>query len=138
MVVEDIKRIKSGRSELRKFGLTVGAAFCILGALFLWRGKAVYPYLFGIGGAVFVLGLAVPAVLKPLQKAWMALAIVLGWIMTRVILSILFFVMVTPIGLVSRLFGKDFLSLRFDEETKTYWVPKETEKTGHRDYENQF
>jgi cellulose synthase/poly-beta-1,6-N-acetylglucosamine synthase-like glycosyltransferase len=138
MVFEDIKNIKSGKRDLRKFGLTVGIALGIFGGLFLWRGKGYYDILFYIAGAFLLLSLTVPMVLKPIQKAWMTLAVILGWVMTRVILSILFFVVVTPIGLISRLFGKDFLDLEFDENSRSYWVPKEPRRTDKHDYEKQY
>ncbi|UCF05417.1 MAG: hypothetical protein JSV33_16150 [bacterium] len=138
MVVQDIKNIKSAKGDLRKFGLTVGIALCLFGALFWWRGKDFYIYLIAIGGAFILLGLAVPIVLKPIQKVWMTFAILLGWVMTRVILSILFFVMITPIGFISKLFGKDFLSLKFDKEAGTYWLPKDIDTSSARDYESQF
>ena len=138
MIVQDIKNIKSGKRELRKFGLTVGIALGIFGGLFLWRGKEYYDILFYIGGSFILLGLAIPIVLKPIQKVWMTLAIILGWVMTRVILSILFYVVVTPIGLISRLFGKEFLDLKFDKDAQSYWVPKQSPRTDKSDYEKQF
>ncbi len=138
MVVQDIKNIRSGKSELRKFGLTVGIALGIFGGLFLWRGKGYFDILFYIAGAFILLGLVAPIILKPIQKVWMTLAVILGWVMTRVILCILFFVIVTPIGLISRLFGKRFLDLEFDENARTYWVPKRSSRTDKSDYEKQF
>ena len=138
MVVQDIKNIKSGRGELRKFGLTVGIALGIFGGLFLWRGKGYYDILFYIAGAFILLALALPIVLKPIQKVWMTIAIILGWVMTRVILCILFYVIVTPIGLIARLFGKEFLDMKFDETAETYWVRKESPRRDKSDYERQF
>jgi uncharacterized membrane protein YccC len=138
MVVEDIRRIKSGKRDLRKFGLTVGIALGVFGGLFLWRGKGYYDILFYIAGAFLLLAATVPIVLKPIQKVWMTLAIMLGWVMTRVILSILFFVVVTPIGLISRLFGKAFLDLKFDEDAESYWIHKDSLRTDKTGYEKQF
>lgn len=138
MVFEDIRNIKSGKRDLRKFGLTVGIALGIFGGLFLWRGKGYYDILFYIAGAFLLLSLTVPIVLKPIQKVWMALAVILGWVMTRVILSILFFAVVTPIALISRLFGKGFLDLEFDESTESYWVPKKSRRADKHDYEKQY
>jgi len=138
MVVHDIRNIKSSKRELRKFGLTVGIALGIFGGLFLWRGRGYYDILFYIAGAFILLGLVFPIVLKPIQKVWMTLAVILGWVMTRVILCILFYVVVTPIGLISRLFGKAFLDLKFDENAQTYWVPKKSSGTDKSGYEKQF
>jgi hypothetical protein len=134
----DLKQIKSGRKELRKFGLTVGIAFAVLGGLLLWRGKASYPYCFALAGALMLLGLAAPGVLKPIHKVWMSLALVLGWFMTRVILTVLFYVGFTPIRLLARLFGKRFLGPEQRGRQDTYWVyrcPGEPDPTR---YERQF
>ncbi len=138
MVFEDIRNIKSGRRDLRKFGITVGIALGVFGGLFLWRGKGYYDILFYIAGAFLLLSLTVPVVLKPVQKAWMALAVILGWVMTRVILCILFYAVVTPISLISRLFGKGFLDLEFDENARSYWVPKEPRSSDKHEYEKQY
>ena len=138
MVVQDIRNIKSGKRELRKFGLTVGIALGVFGGLFLWRGKDFFDILFYIGGAFILLGLTAPIVLKPVQKVWMSIAIMLGWVMTRVILCILFFLVVTPIGLIARLFGKGFLDLKLDPDASTYWVQKRSPRTDKSDYEKQF
>jgi hypothetical protein len=137
-MIEEIRSIKSGRSELRKFGVTVGIALAVFGGIFLWRGKDFYPYLFYIGAGFLFFGLVLPVVLWPVQKFWMTLAILLGWVMTRVILSVLFYVIVTPIGLCARLFGKDFLDMKFGGEADSYWIPKDPEEKTKRDYESQF
>ena len=69
---EDLKNIKSTKKELREFGLTVGIILVILGAFVLWRGKEeardLVPYLFGIAAFLIVFGIALPGILKPLQK----------------------------------------------------------------------
>ena len=84
------------------------------------------------------LGLVTPSLLKPIQKVWMSLAIVIGWFVTRVILTVLFYLVVTPIGLVAKLSGKRFLDINFDRGVDSYWIPRETTKFNKRSYENQF
>ncbi len=138
MITEDIKSIKTGKSELRKFGLTVGIVFGLLGGLFFWRGRDYDFYFLILSAALLLLGLAVPILLKPIHKVWMTLAVLLGWLMTRVILSVLFFLVITPIGLLARLFRKDFLDLKFDKSTDSYWISKKEMKSERRNYENQF
>ncbi len=109
-------------SELRKFGITIGIAFAILGAIFLWRGKPFWIYLEG-AAAVFVLtGLLLPGVLRPVERVWMKGAHVLGIIMTHVILSVTFYLVITPVGLIMRLFGRDPLHRRYDRNARSYWV----------------
>lgn len=138
MIIEDIKNIKSGRGDLRKFGITVGIVLGLFGGLFFWRGREFYYYFLILSAAFLLLGLTLPVLLKPIQKVWMSLAIVLGWVMTRVILCVLFYLVVTPIGLGSRLFGKRFLDLQFDGKSDSYWITKDTSKVEMKDYERQF
>lgn len=138
MIIEEIKNIKSGKSNLRQFGITMGIVLILFGGLFLWRDKDYYIYLFIIATVFMILGLAVPFVLKPIHKAWMTISIILGWIMTRVILSILFYLVVTPTSWLARLFGKQFLDLKIDKNARSYWIPKKELKLNKADYEKQF
>jgi hypothetical protein len=68
----------------------------------------------------------------------MTLAVLLGWLMTRIILTILFYLVVTPIGLLAKLSGKDFLNRKFNREAQSYWIPRKATTTDKRNYENQF
>jgi len=138
MLLEKTEDIKSVRKDTRNFGLTVGLALVVLGGVFWWLGKTFFLYLI-IGGMVLILcGFLVPSVLKPLQKAWMALAMILGWVMTRVILSVLFFLLFTTMGVAARLFGKKFLSLKWKRAEESYWNYREVQKYDKRRSETQF
>ncbi|MFH1219784.1 MAG: SxtJ family membrane protein [Candidatus Eisenbacteria bacterium] len=138
MSSESDNRPTSRKRELRKFGLTVGIAFGVLGGLLLWRGKWVYPYSFVVSAALILLGLARPVLLGPLHKGWMKVADLMGWVMTRVILIILFYAVVTPLGLLARLAGKDFLDLKFDSRADTYWSRRDTADLSEDHYERQY
>lgn len=135
---ETASRAKPGKAELRNFGLTLAAGFAILGALFLWRHKPIYVYFFIAATVFVVLGLAVPAVLRPVQRLWLKLGDRLGWVMTRVIMVVMFYAVVTPIGLIARATGKDFLHLKFDKDSKTYWVRVKSQDKTREDYERQY
>ena len=71
------------------------------------------------------------------QKVWMGIAVVIGFFMSRVILSILYFLILTPLSVVSRLTGKKYLNLKFREPVETYWIKRAaiTDKTR---YEKQY
>ena len=139
MLIEEIRSIKSEKKDLRKFGITVGIAFGFFGVIFLWRQISGYPYFFIASGLLISTGFIVPLFLKPIQKAWMTLAILLGWFMSRVILTILFFIIVTPTGLLARLIGKDFLNRRFKQNSdQSYWIKKKIILPEKSTYENQF
>ncbi len=137
-IFSEIKNIKESPSDLRKFGLTIGIVLLIIGAALLWAGKTTYP-VWGIIGAAFIfVGLLFPVVLKPLNKVWMSLAIVLGWIMTRVILSILFYFGMTIVKLIAMIFNKRFLNLKIDHSADTYWEKREKKPFDPTTYERQF
>ena len=135
---EEIKAIKSTGKELREFGLTIGIILVILGGVSLWRGKPFYPYFLGIGGLFIVLGLTLPRILKPLQKVWMSFSIIMGFFVSRLILSILFYAVLTPMNLITRLLGKDILDQRIDKTRPSYWQEKDTEVKKRESYENQY
>ena len=138
MLLDEIKNIRSGKSELRKFGITLGIVFGLLGGLFLWQEKPYYLFLFILSAFFFFFGLVLPAFLKPIHKIWMGLALVLGSIMTRVILSVLFYLVITPLGLISKLIGEDFLDLKFDRSASSYWIPRKKVTFEKANYEKQF
>ena len=135
---EDIKQLKTGDRELRKFGLVVGGVFAALGLLFLWRHPGRTPYFLIPGGTLMLFGLALPRTLKWIYIAWMSLAFVLGFVMAHVILAVFFYLVITPVGLIARLAGKDFLSLKLDRAAKSYWLPREKRTRKPSDYERQF
>ena len=96
---EDIKQLKTGDRDLRKFGLMVGGVFVAIGLLFLWRHPGRSPYFFWPGGTLMVLGLVLPRVLKWVYIAWMSVAFVLGFVMAHVILTLFFFlIIVSPVA----------------------------------------
>lgn len=139
MLLEEIKAIKSEKKDLRNFGLTIGIALGLLGGLLWWRGKETYMVFAILSFAFIFFGLILPAMLKPLQKVWMTLAVVLGWFMTRVILGVLFFLVFTTISLISRLLlRKQFLDLKIDKSLKSYWIRRESKPFDARNYERQF
>ena len=137
MIIEEIKNIKSSKKELRQFGITIGVVTGLLALVAFLRQKDTL-ILFSIVSVTFLFfGIVFPVVLKPIQKIWMSLAVIIGWFMTRVILIVLFYLVVTPLGLVAKIFGKGSLGLKFNPDTLTYWIPKDYAKD-KKSYENQF
>jgi len=138
MIIEEIKNIRSNKKELRQFGIIIGIASGLLGVLLWWRGKTYYSYSFIIAAAFLFSGLTLPAALKPFQKVWMTISILMGWLMTRVILIILFYGILTPIGLLGRLCGKDFLDIKLNKKAPSYWVLRGKQEYDKKSYEQQF
>lgn len=137
-MIEEIKNIKSEKSDLRKFGITVGLVFLLIAGLLFWKEKSAFPIFLGIGLILCVSGAALPFILKPVYRVWMILALILGWFMTRVILSLLFYAVLTPLGLVLRLFGKRFLDLSGGENKETYWNYRTAKSEDEMNYDKQF
>lgn len=138
MILEEIKNIKESKKDLRKFGVTVGIVLLLVGIYLFWKNSDSYFY-FGLIGVFLVLaGLLSPIVLKPLNKIWMTLAILMGLVMTRVILTILFFIGITSIRIISKIFRKEFLELKIDKSKESYWEIREKIERRPVDYERQF
>ena len=129
---------KSIRAE-REFGLIVGGVLVLLSAWWLYRGKfpAVSQITLPIGAVLVLLGLVFPRALVLPNRAWMAFAEVLSWVTTRIILAFVFFVIVTPIGVVKRLFGWDPLHRRAPA-SDSYWKPYSERQRDPRHYEKMF
>ena len=139
MLRAEINQLKTGPRDLRKFGLTVGGVLVALGLWFLYRHKAHYPYFVYPGLLLLVLGLALPRSLKQVYIVWMAIGFFLGLIVSTALLTVFYYAVVTPIGLVARCVGKDFLERKWDAKATTYWIPRDPAKGKHaREYEQQF
>jgi len=107
---------------LRRFGLLMGALALGAGLLLLRRHlPAANPFV-ALGLVLLTLAAAAPLVLGPVHTAWMTVALALGWVVSRTILTLVFFLVVTPLALVARLAGKRFLDLGPDRGATTYWV----------------
>ncbi len=132
------KKKQSYRAE-REFGLIVGGIFALLGGWWFYRGKlgAVAPALLGIGSVLILLGLVFPRSLTLLNRGWMLLAVALSFISTRIILAIVFFLIVTPIGVIKRLTGWDPLRRRA-ASMDSYWQPYSERQRDARHYEKMF
>ena len=137
-MLEEIKNIKSEKSDLRKFGITIGVILLIIAGFLFWKEKESFQILLTFGVTLCILGIAIPFILKPIYWVWMIFATILGWIMTRVILSLLFYIIFTPIGLIPRFFGKQFLELKWDKSKESYWNYRAIKHLKMEDYEKQF
>ncbi len=137
-IIHEIRNIKESRSDLRKFGLTIGIVLFLISIVLLWLGKSTYPYWLVIAMVFIIAALVFPVILRPFNKVWMSLAIILGWVMTRVILSILFYLTLTPLRFIALIFKKRFLNLNIDRSADTYWEKRERKELDPSTYERQF
>jgi hypothetical protein len=138
MFKEEFINIKESKKDLRKFGLTVGGVLLLIAALLFYFEKPSANYFTIIGGILFISGLLIPQILKPLNKIWMGLAIILGFFMSRIIITVLFYIALTPISIIAKLVGKKFMILKFDRSINTYWEKRTIIQKKQIDYERQF
>ncbi|MBK6914680.1 MAG: hypothetical protein IPH11_13905 [Ignavibacteriales bacterium] len=138
MLKDEIKHIDNSDEAVKKTGLTVGVVLILVSLLLWYLGKYSFMY-FSIAGGLFVIlaFIAIP-VLRPFHKLWMMLALLMGFVMSRVILTILYYLVLTPIGLIAKLVGKKFIPLGFDKNANTYWEKRENTAKQQIDYERQF
>ena len=136
-MLEEIKNIKTEKKELRNFGIILGIILLIISGFLLWKEKESFQIFLSLGFIILLVSTIKPSLLKPIYWIWMVFAVIIGWFMTRIILSLLFYILFTSIGLTSRLFGKQFLELHWDNSKDSYWNYRsnESEKVN---YEKQF
>jgi saxitoxin biosynthesis operon SxtJ-like protein len=122
--------------EGRRFGRVVGIAFLVVAAVAFWRGRILPAQIFaGVGAALVLLGLVLPAALLPVQRVWMGLALAISKVTTPIFLGIVYFGVIAPIGLVRRLGGENLA--RRARGKASFWVSRQP---GHEknDMERQF
>ena len=122
----------------RSFGITFFAVFLIFALISVWRGGSWWPWLGGIAVVFGAAGLVVPAVLRPLNKLWFKFGLLLHKVMTPLIMGILFYGLITPVGLLMRLAGKDPMRMKNQDTETTYWIDREPIPAGGDHMKNQF
>lgn len=125
------------KAEGRKFALTVGTAFLVLGGIVFWRQDGLglpSRILFGLGGAFWALGIVVPGQLSGLNRAWMGLATLISKVTTPIFMGVVYFLVITPIALLLQALGKGPMRPR---SAATYWMPR-PEGSRRSDLTRQF
>ena len=127
--MDDIK-ISSNRS----FGIVFFIVFILIALYPLLNGQEIRLWALIISAVFLILGLLKSKLLTPLNKLWFRFGIFLGKIISPIIMGFIFFLVVTPIGLIMRLLGKDVLNLKYNKE-RSYWIEKDGPKSKMK---NQF
>jgi len=109
------------QSSNRSFGLLFFIVFLILGVWPLKNSGNLNYYLVGVSGIFLVLGLINSKLLFPLNKAWIKFGEILGSIIAPIIMAFVYFIFLTPISLIVRVFGKDLLGVKFNKKIDSYW-----------------
>jgi hypothetical protein len=125
------------RRTITSFALVVSGALLAIAAYQRWRGAEpwVVMTLVAIAAVLSLLSAVAPAALRPVYRVWMRIGEALGWLNTRILLTLVFFLVVTPIGLVMRLFGRSPIATA---KRDSYWTDVEPHSYGDRHVEKQF
>ncbi len=133
-----MEKLSLDNKTLKRYGVTMFVALVIIGTILLVKHKPGFVWLYAAGGMFLISGITIPSSLKQVYIAWMKLAFVLGWINTRIILALMFYLVFTPIGLAMKLFGKDLLDRKIEKDKQSYWIKREAKSFNPLDYERQF
>jgi hypothetical protein len=127
-----MEHVEVTKRTLRQFGLMVGGMFLLIGLWpFVWRQEAVRIWAVVPGSLLAVVGLMMPGILKHVYQGWMWVGHVMGWVNTRIILGVLFYGVVTPMGLVMKLTGRDPMRREFEPDAQTYRVIRQPRPASH-------
>lgn len=129
--------IKDTPKEIRIFAGGIAVICQFFAALSWWKGGTAYPYLSTFGLLFAAVGIPFPNLIKPIFRTWMIFAVAFGKFQTRLLLRIIFYFVITPIGLTLRIIGKDPLDKKLEPEADTYWKKREPMQDAER-YTKQF
>ena len=112
------------QSSNKSFGLLFFVVFLILALWPLKNGSNINLYFIIVSAIFLILGLINSKLLSPLNKSWIKLGEILGMIIAPIVMALVYFVILTPVSFIVRIFGKDLLRLKFLKEKETYWIKR--------------
>ena len=125
-------------AQARKSALLVAAVLLAVAAWNLYRGRTTVVAIFGaLGAALIVAGLLVPPAARAFHTAWMRFAVLLGHVNSRVLLTVFYYLVITPYGFVTRLVGRDPLRRR-GAHAESYWVERKVTRQTREQFERLF
>ena len=122
-------------SSNRSFGILFFFVFLILSLWPLKNGESLNRYFLSISLIFLFLGLVKSKLLTPLNKAWIKFGEILGLVIAPIVMALVYFVILTPVSLLVRLFGKDLIGMKFNKRINSYWIER---KKGLNSMKKQF
>ena len=140
MIIEEIKTVisQSSRRDWRQFGYVMAGVLILLSLFALWKQKPWGQITLPAGLLFLLAAWFAPRILKGLYAVWMSLAVTMGFIMTRVILTLLFLIVFAPAGLILRLLRKDPLHQSIDPSASSYWIRRKPQRYDPVQTEKQY
>ena len=137
-IAAEVRKLKTEKKDLRKFGLTMAVILGIFTIITWYKTSWIFPYVFLLALGFGFISIIRPGLLKKVYIGWMTLAITIGFFMTKVLLSFLFYTVFTVTSLISRIFTRDRLDQRYDADANTYWKQHEKPNDLKKHLERQF
>jgi hypothetical protein len=136
-IKSEYQRLDRSSRALRRFGFTVGLVILCLGVVLWWQQHRAGFFLMLSGGVLLLAAGLAPSSLKWVYAPWMIGSLALGRVVTAILLTTVFFLVLTPIGWLQRLFGKSAIEVAFKQDSASYWQTR-TAPPAPEDYEKQF
>ena len=127
------KNIKNNLPSEKNFGLTFACVFIIIGLWPLFASEPIRLWSFIVSITLVIISFIFPKVLRPFNKWWFKFGMLLRSIVSRIVIPLVFYLVITPMGLFMRLLGKDFLGKKFKPDSSSYWMDKNKERISMKD-----
>ena len=116
--------LKPSAKDLKWFGVILALFFGLVGTLVLWKAESMKAaiILWSIGVGLCAIYYAIQPFRKPMYVGWMTLLFPIGWTISHLVLAIVYYLVLTPIGLVMKLIGRDAMQRKFEPQARTYWI----------------
>jgi hypothetical protein len=125
--------------QIRKFGIALGGVLIIFALWNFYKQRDIWGIILSICSMTSTfLALFFHDAIRPIYFVFMKLAFLLGWINTKIILSIIFYIIISPIGLFMKMYGRDKLEKKIDLDKKSYWNQRKNSKFDNASYEKQY
>lgn len=112
---------KSEEQRLREFGVLMATVLAAVSAFLMWKGRPSCFYTLLAAAAFLIPAFLAPKILAPIEKAWMVFGEIMSVIMTTILLVLTYYLVMTPMGFLMKVLGKDLLDIKLDKDTKSYW-----------------
>jgi hypothetical protein len=129
-----VEKVVSSRS----FGLVFVALFLLIGGTNYWARGHWYVFWAALAAVVLAISLLMPRLLSPMKRLWLRFGKVLNFIVSPVVLGLVYVLAIIPVGALTRLFGKDLLSLKCDPSAPSYWIRRDLGGSAPESLKDQF
>jgi len=135
----ELKNLANKTNEIKKFGIIIGIIFTAVSVLMIVRQNINF-WIFALLALIFLItGICYPLLLKPVFLIWWFISRIINYIISRLVLTVIFYIIITPIGLISRNVNRSkYSSFTIDKSCRSYWQKKISYKFNQKKYEKQF